>query len=81
MSLSFMDALSAQPGKPRGELCSVELVRQAMSDGDRQQFDAALADRSVSHARLSRALASIGHKVNQGTIGRHRVGDCKCGES
>jgi hypothetical protein len=77
---TFADALAAQPEKNRGEVCTVERVRRAMSDDDRQQLDAALADFGISHARLSRALGAMGHKVDQSTVGRHRKNDCKCGD-
>jgi hypothetical protein len=49
-----------------------------LSDDERAVLTAYLADPKVSHAAISRALCSEGFKVGQGTVARHRKGECQC---
>lgn len=49
-----------------------------LDDSDRAALVAFLADSKVSHAAISRALQRKGYKVGQGTVARHRKGECQC---
>lgn len=79
--MGFAQALDAEKLKAtrKGPTCSVTATLAVMSDADAKAFQAALDDPAIAHKTLSRALRSEGHNVADGTIRRHRNGECQCG--
>lgn len=51
----------------------------ALADSDRADLDLALADPSITHAAIVRALRARGCAISEQTIRRHRRRECSCG--
>ena len=64
--------------RPRRATCGVTKVLGSLSDADRKVLEAALADPDVTHAAIERVLAAEGIELPQGTVRRHRHGECAC---
>ena len=64
--------------RPRRAVCGVTKVLGSLSDADRKVLEAALADPDVTHAAIERVLAAEGIELPQGTVRRHRNGECAC---
>jgi hypothetical protein len=68
--------------KPHGSLCGVARIREQLAGHKdktlRKDFDAALADSSISAPAIAKALEPFGVKVNHNVIGHHRRRDCSC---
>ena len=69
----------AQSRPTVGATCSTGKLLAEADPKTRADLQAALNDPNVSNAHLARALSLLGHKVTDGTIRRHRVGECRCG--
>ncbi len=67
-----------QTARRVGPDCNMKVLRAELSDADRETLDEMLADPSVQHSHIARALKAIEHPLNVGTINRHRRGDCAC---
>ena len=76
--MKLADALAQEATLP-GPKCGIHTALQALSEEDRGTLMAALENRDVTGAAISRALATIGHKMTAFTVNRHRKGDCSCG--
>lgn len=74
-SESFRKCQEQAPGRP----CRVEVIRRGFDGADRVQFEKILADPSVPHSLIVRALAVEGIRVSASTVGLHRRGVCSCG--
>jgi hypothetical protein len=75
VALSLDDFAPVHAGPP----CSVAAVLEAFEPADRKVLVEAMANPTVQHSRVAAVLAQHGHRVNAGTIGRHRKGECRCG--
>lgn len=74
---SFNEILEAQ--KPRiGQPCSTGLWRDTLEPGDRDQFDAALANPDITSADIFRTMKTMGFAGGDSAFKRHRIGGCKC---
>ncbi len=76
--MSLADALAHEMKAP-GPKCSVAYTLNRLGPDDLATFSAALADKDVTAAALSRALKSISENVSAFSLNRHRKGDCGCG--
>lgn len=76
MPLSLDDF--ANESKPSRSPCSMAEVRAALSPSDLKALDQALATPGFTHAAIARVLRRAGHQVAQGTVSRHRLGNCSC---
>lgn len=71
-------AQALEPNKQCGPPCSMATLLANLDDDDRQTLEAWLADPTMQHARIARALQASGHDIKQLTVNRHRNGDCRC---
>lgn len=62
-------------------VCKVTRLLDVMTPEDRQVFETALADKTMSHYRLELELRSRGVMVTNDTLKFHRLGVCGCGVS
>lgn len=82
--MSLAAALAAETATPlKGPPCRFREYGLLDEDGplddvDRLVLADYLADPKVTHAAISRALQAEGFKVGQGTVARHRKGECQC---
>ena len=61
--------------------CRVWSTKENLSKQDAKELDEALADPSVTGKAIADVLKARGHNINQGSVTRHRRGDCACGDS
>ena len=77
MSLSKALATERDSGIYRGPQCSLcELPGQLPKDEAAALLEA-LADPSMTHAAISRALRGEGYPIHANTVSRHRKGECR----
>lgn len=76
--MNLTEAL-AQSRPQIGQTCYTGKLLAASDAKTRAEIQAALDNPDLSNAHLARALALLGHKINDGAIRRHRVGECRCG--
>lgn len=77
--MSLMDEIAVL-NKPRQQGCVVADTRSVLDKQDAAELDAALADVSIQHRAIAKALAARGVKIGQDgkAIARHRKGECSC---
>lgn len=76
--MSLAEALKEQARTPAGRSpCSVKVLLAALPADEATTLREAFAS-AMTHAAISRALTSEGHRVAGLTIGRHRKGLCSC---
>lgn len=74
-----LTAALAQTKPSIGASCSVGIMLDALDGDDQAQALAVLAkDSGYSNAHLSRAFGLTGHKLHEGSVRRHRAGECRC---
>jgi hypothetical protein len=78
------DARALQKTKQQGPACSVRLLIEEWEQEPGRQQDlaellAALDDQRIQHTVLSEVLRKYGVTMGDSTIGRHRMGKCRCG--
>jgi hypothetical protein len=61
----------------RRSWCSVCLLITTLSDKEAKAFTDRLADKHVANTALSRVLKANGHDISDGTLSRHRRGECQ----
>lgn len=63
---------------PRG--CVVRDTLAALSKGEREELEAALADAMITHKAIALALVNRGYKVHPAgkQVAKHRRGECAC---
>ena len=69
----------AQSRPQIGATCYTGRLLAESDPKTRADIQAALDDPGLSNAHLARAFALMGHRINDGAIRRHRVGECRCG--
>lgn len=62
---------------PRRAWCSVCLMLESLNKDERKAFTDRLADKNVSNTALSRVLKANDISISDGTISRHRRGECQ----
>lgn len=77
--LGFSESFKKCQEQPQNRPCRVEVIRRGFDGADRVQFEKILADPTVPHSLIVRALAVEGIKVSASTVGLHRRGACSCG--
>lgn len=77
---SFNDILRSQPQSLAGHHCQTGLWRDKLDPADREEFDAACADRSLQAVAIFRTMRAMGFKGGDTAFLRHRNGGCRCGE-
>jgi hypothetical protein len=60
------------------EQCSVAALIESLTGTDRTDLTAALADPSIPHTAITRALNKRGHNMHEKRVAAHRRGDCAC---
>jgi hypothetical protein len=75
--VSTLAAAIAREARPSGPRCSVAVLLGNLDAADRSALLDALSS-DIPAAVLGRALKAEGHQVAQGTIQRHRKGECSC---
>lgn len=75
-ALSQALAAEAAKGQRRPE-CGVKALMARLPKREAQELRDAL-EGPLPHAVITRALAGLGHKLADTTIGRHRRGGCSC---
>jgi hypothetical protein len=76
--MDLMEAL-AQTKPQVGASCSVGLMLSALTGDEHAQAASVLEkDSGYSNAHLSRAFGLAGHKLHEGSVRRHRAGECRC---
>ncbi len=73
-----LDALANRDTGPRWQECSVAYALRALPEGPAAALRRALANDCVTHTEISAALRDYAIRVPGPTIGRHRLGICKC---
>jgi hypothetical protein len=74
------EAIRATPVR-RGPRCTFSVMYEALEPDDRADLDACMADEGITGAAIARGLNSIGFDIKQGTVTRHRNGECRCDEA
>jgi hypothetical protein len=68
--------------KPRHQRCGVDVMRDSMSDEQREMFDDAMKDKSITNVAIVEVLGrwELSAPVTKSSITRHRQGACGCGK-
>lgn len=76
--MSFKDALTVEIAASSKRMrCTVCALEDTLSAGDWTDLQASLADPTIPHTAIYRALKSIGASVGDTTVARHRKGECR----
>lgn len=75
-------ALTLPPPSSKGERCRMNTILAAAGPKDRATIEAWLADQTIEHARIARAIDGQinGIRVSATSVSRHRRGECQCGK-
>jgi Ca2+-binding EF-hand superfamily protein len=78
--MGLKDAVLAER-KRQGGTCTLALIYQQLTKKDAAELREifALPSIDVNNAMIQRALGSMGYKLSNSTIQRHRAGECACG--
>lgn len=76
--VSLTELVAANTRQPGGT-CTVATTRSVLDPELATELDTLIADPSVPCSAIARALESLGHRIKQDTLQRHRRGDCACG--
>jgi len=71
-----LDSLATRTDGPRWQECHVAFALRVLPEGPADALRRALANDTVQHAEISRALRDYGLRIAANTIGRHRGGRC-----
>jgi hypothetical protein len=71
--------LVGQHAARSGPACRVESILSQYTKAERAEWEAALADDSVTTAQIARAFRADGRDVAASTIARHIRRECACG--
>ena len=75
--MGLLDDFKNEGVRPRVR-CQVAVVLDTMSKADAADLRAAMGDITVTGAAIERVLARRNVKLSQGSITRHRRGQCSC---
>ncbi len=73
-----LDALANRDTGPRWQECSVAYALRILPEGPGEALRRALANDVVQHTEISAALRDYGIRISGPSVGRHRLGGCKC---
>ena len=74
----LLAAIEAAVAKPGGT-CGYRTVHALLDAADAKALTEAMATPNYTSAAIARALTDRGHRISQGTVQRHRRGECRCG--
>ena len=57
--------------------CSVCTLVERLTKEESKILKEKLSNASITHAALGKVLKANGHNITDGTLGRHRRGDCQ----
>jgi hypothetical protein len=66
---------------PRWQECSVSYALRILPEGPAAALRRALANDTVQHTEISAALRGYAIDIPGPSIGRHRLGRCRCGSA
>lgn len=69
---------AAQATHRHGSKCAVDAVLSQLDEVDANGLRQALADETLTVAIIGRTLRSLGHKIGDDSLRRHRRGVCLC---
>jgi len=76
--MSFKEALTVQiAAASKGPRCTVCALQDTLDPADWNDLCASMAESSIPHTVIYRALKSMDVHVGDGAIARHRKGECK----
>lgn len=76
--MGFLDEARAAERRG-GRACPVERIKESLPPEDRAEYQAAVDDRSLTAASISRALVAWdAGRLPPAAITRHRRGECRC---
>lgn len=73
----FDEILDANGLVPR---CQMRTVLDKLPDGDKETLTNLLKDESVTGSAIARVLRGRGYQITEGSLRRHRRGECSCKE-
>lgn len=77
--MTLADALVANKTVHKGPRCTLCILIMRLDKKDAEVLVSALTDDTFTHAAISRALQSEGHRITANTIQRHRTRGCVSG--
>ena len=77
--MGLLDDFKSEGQRPRMQ-CRIVTVREEMTADEHADLIAALGNPVISAAAIERVLKRKGIDVPQGTVTRHRRGECSCGK-
>jgi hypothetical protein len=78
MTATDLDALATRTSGQRWQECSVAYALRTLPEGPAEALRRALGNDVVQHTEISNALRDYGIRISGPSIGRHRLGACKC---
>lgn len=76
--MSFNDALAQSAVRRSSNICALSKWADTLEKADREQFEVAVADLTIPHSDIFRAMRAMGFTLGLSTVGRHRNGVCTC---
>ena len=77
--MGLLDEIKSARPKVGGR-CSIPMFLDSLSDKDRADVEAALADPTIAATAIAKVLQARGHNMSASTLQRHRRGACLCGD-
>lgn len=77
----LLDQIRANVNGPGGPVCTVKMLSETFTPDDYADLLAAFSEPLVPTAAIWRALDQRGINVSQGSLQRHRRGECRCGRA
>jgi len=71
----MLENLNTNPSK---KPCAVRTLWTSLDEADKEILMSNLSDLSIGHKTLEKALSSVGVKLSDTAIARHRTGLCSC---
>lgn len=78
---SLLDAIKAAAQARHGATCTTGMLLERLAVQDRNDLDAAIADRTIPATVIAKVLTAAGHRVSVDALQRHRRGACACGRT
>ena len=75
--MTLLDDIKAET-TGAGPRCTVALLLAGLTDDDRADLTAALANPSIPSSAIHRVLHKRGYAIADTTLHRHRRGTCRC---
>lgn len=79
MKTSLLDSIKAENYSGPSPGCTIGQLLESMPEADRKDLVVALADPTIQHTAIVRALKNRDYPVKPSAVPRHRKGECSCG--